>query len=127
MLDEVVDLKAFVPAQNFELSKGFYQLLGFGLNWESDQVAELQLGEFRFLLQNFYVEQLAANFMLQLTVTDLDQWWTHLQEINLTTAYPDATAKAPEVQPWGLKVLYLTDPSGVLWHITEQAREIKTP
>ncbi|MDQ2638980.1 MAG: hypothetical protein M3Y79_00120 [Pseudomonadota bacterium] len=22
-------------------------------------------------------------------------------------------------QPWGLRVLYLTDPNGVLWHIAE--------
>jgi len=24
------------------------------------------------------------------------------------------------VQPWGLRVLYLTDPTGVLWHIADR-------
>jgi len=23
------------------------------------------------------------------------------------------------MQPWGIRVLYLSDPSGVLWHITD--------
>lgn len=29
-------------------------------------------------------------------------------------------AKPPALQPWGLRVLYVTDPSGVLWHIADQ-------
>jgi uncharacterized glyoxalase superfamily protein PhnB len=29
-------------------------------------------------------------------------------------------AKAPKLQPWGLRVLYLSDPTGVLWHIADR-------
>jgi uncharacterized glyoxalase superfamily protein PhnB len=28
--------------------------------------------------------------------------------------------KKPALQPWGLRVGYLVDPSGVLWHLAER-------
>jgi hypothetical protein len=31
-------------------------------------------------------------------------------------------AKAPALQPWGIRVLYLADPSGVLWHIADRPK-----
>lgn len=116
----VVDLKAFVPARDHELARQFYCDLGFRLNWANDQVAEFQVGDFRFFLQDFFVEQHADNFMMQLMVEDADAWWNHIQNIELTTKYPTITAKPPALQPWGLRVLYLTDPSGVLWHIADR-------
>ena len=27
--------------------------------------------------------------------------------------------QTPEMQPWGIRVLYLSDPTGILWHITD--------
>ena len=45
----VTDLKAFVPAKDLELSKTFYADLGFTTNFANDQIAELQIGSFRFL------------------------------------------------------------------------------
>ena len=60
----VTDLKAFVPARDPELSKRFYVDLGFTINWSNYQIAELQIGSFRFLLQSFYVAEHAGNFMM---------------------------------------------------------------
>ena len=116
----VLDLKPFVPAKNHELSKRFYADLRFTLNWGDDHVAEFQIGDFRLLLQNFYVEQYAANFMMHLEVENADAWWQHIHDIALTTTYPGIMAKPPAMQPWGLRVLYLTDPTGVLWHIADR-------
>jgi hypothetical protein len=42
--------QAFVPARDAELSKRFYADLGF-INWSTEQIAELQIGSYRFLLQ----------------------------------------------------------------------------
>jgi len=53
----VTDLKTFVPAKDSELSKKFYTHLGFTINWSNEQIAELQIGSFRFLLQTFYVAE----------------------------------------------------------------------
>jgi uncharacterized glyoxalase superfamily protein PhnB len=116
---KVADLKAFVPAKDFATSRQFYADLGFEELWASDQIAELQIGAFRFLLQNYYVQSHAENFMMHLMVEDADPWWQHISAAKLAEKYPGIMAKAPAVQPWGLRVLYLSDPSGVLWHIAD--------
>ena len=68
----VLDLKAFVPARNFALSRQFYLELGFSEKWGNEQACELQIGGFRFLLQNFYVKDHAENFMMHLMVENAD-------------------------------------------------------
>jgi len=118
----VFDIKAFVPARDYELSKAFYTDLGFTTNWSNDEIAELQIGSFRFLLQKFYVAEHAGNFMMSLGVENLDAWWEYIQQKELTKKYPGIMCKAPAMQPWGIRVLYLSDPSGVLWHIVERPK-----
>jgi catechol 2,3-dioxygenase-like lactoylglutathione lyase family enzyme len=115
----VNDLKAFVPARDAELAKQFYVDLGFSVNWSNDDIAELQIGSFRFFLQKFYVAEHAGNFMMSLAVENADAWWEHIQRQDLKGKYPGIMCKPPAVQPWGVRVLYLSDPSGVLWHITD--------
>lgn len=41
---KTIELKAFVPAQDFALSKQFYQDLGFHIPWSSDELAYLSHG-----------------------------------------------------------------------------------
>jgi hypothetical protein len=117
--DGINDLKAFVPAKDMELSKPFYVDLGFTINWSNPDIAELQIGSFRFLLQKFYVAEHAGNFMMSLAVEDADKWWEHIQQMDIEKKYPGIMCKPPAMQPWGIRVLYLSDPSGVLWHITD--------
>ena len=116
----VLDLKAFVPARNFALSRQFYLELGFSEKWGNEQACELQIGGFRFLLQNFYVKDHAENFMMHLMVENADEWWEHIRNHGLAEKYSLGMAKPPALQPWGLRVLYLTDPTGVLWHIADR-------
>jgi len=118
----VTDLRAFVPSRDLELSKQFYTDLGFAINWSDEGIAELQVGSFRFLLQKFYVAEHAGNFMMSLTVEDADAWWEYLQRIDLANKYPGVMCKPPTMQPWGIRVLYLSDPTGVLWHITDMRK-----
>jgi hypothetical protein len=33
--------------------------------------------------------------------------------------------KAPVMQPWGLRVAYVFDPCGVLWHVAERLAGVK--
>ncbi|HXU16829.1 MAG TPA: VOC family protein [Terriglobales bacterium] len=115
----VTDIKAFVPAKDLNVSKAFYTDLGFAIQWSNEEIAELQIGSFRFLLQKFYVAQHAGNFMMGLNVENVDAWWGYIQQKELTKKYPGIMCKPPEMQPWGIRVLYLSDPTGVLWHIAE--------
>jgi catechol 2,3-dioxygenase-like lactoylglutathione lyase family enzyme len=119
---KILNLVAFVPAENFELSRRFYRDLGFRENWGDDQVCEFELEGYRFLLQNFYVKDHAGNFMMSLLVEDADKWWEYIQSIALPQKYDLCMARPPTLQPWGLRVLYLADPSGVLWHIADRRK-----
>ena len=118
---QVIDLNAFVPSRDFDLSKRFYTDLGFTLVWGNAEIAQFQVGSYRFLLQgNFYVKEHAGNFMMSLMVEDADDWWNHIERNGLKEKYALHMASPPAMQPWGLRVLYLSDPSGVLWHIADR-------
>jgi uncharacterized glyoxalase superfamily protein PhnB len=58
--------------------------------------------------------------MMQLMVDDLDAWWHHIIALDLPVKFGVRPPKAPALQPWGLRVAYVFDPSGVLWHIAER-------
>lgn len=116
----VLELNAFVPAKDFGLSKQFYLDIGFELVFSNDEIAKFAIGSFTFLLQKFYVQQHSENFMMGLTVEDADVWWEHFQRIGLKDTYPQIMLKPPALQPWGIRVLYMSDPTGVLWHISDK-------
>jgi uncharacterized glyoxalase superfamily protein PhnB len=58
--------------------------------------------------------------MVQLMVDDLDAWWAHIQTLNLVERFGVRAPTAPAVQPWGLRICYLVDPAGVLWHVADR-------
>ena len=116
---DVVALRPFVPATDFETSLRFYTDLGFTSQPLGDSLASMQLGRFGFLLQKFYAESFAGNYMMHLLVNDIDGWWRHVEGLNLAAKYGVRAPTAPALQPWGLVVAYVVDPSGVLWHIAQ--------
>jgi catechol 2,3-dioxygenase-like lactoylglutathione lyase family enzyme len=117
-------LRPFVPAKNFDISKRFYSDLGFEVDPLGDGLAEIHLGRHSFLLQDYYVEQWAGNFMMHMLVDDLNAWWDHIAALDLPSRYGVDSPRAPKMEDWGLTVAYVFDPSGVLWHIAElPARE----
>jgi uncharacterized glyoxalase superfamily protein PhnB len=58
--------------------------------------------------------------MMRLMVEDADLWWEDFERTGLREKYPHIMLKPPTMQPWGVRVLYVSDPSGVLWHITDR-------
>lgn len=121
----VTALRPFIPAKDFEVSKRFYLDLGFTLSHDGQGVAEFEIGQYSFLLQNYYEETWAKNCMMHLVVNDLDCWWKHIESLKLTQKYEIEVPAAPKLQAWGLSVAYLHDPSGVLWHIVEEPSTAK--
>ena len=117
---DVVAMRPFVPARDFETSLGFYKELGFQSYPLGAGLASLHLGPFAFLLQDYYVQDWAGNFMMHLLVQDLDAWWAHIEGLNLGDRYDVKPPAEPKLQPWGLVVSYVFDPSGVLWHVAQE-------
>jgi hypothetical protein len=113
-----IELKAFVPAKDFELSKQFYQDIGFTLASDGDGIAYFHHENVSFLLQDFYKKELAENFMMHLLVENVDAWWNRIQEGNIGEKYGVRTSP-PEKRPWRMRDFILVDPSGVLWRVAE--------
>lgn len=119
-----VELKAFVPARDYELSKRFYRDLGFALASDSDGIAYFHHENVSFLLQDFYVAAHADNFMMHLLVSDVDAWWAHVQDTGIAQKYAVRT-EPPEQRPWGMRDFVIVDPSGVLWRIAQNTGPVK--
>ncbi len=113
---QVTEIKAFVPAKDFELSKQFYQDLGFTMASEGGGIAYFHLGHASFLLQDFCAESLAENFMMHLLVEDVEAWWNQVQASGVLTKYGVRVTELVD-QPWRMRDFCLYDPSGVLWRI----------
>lgn len=112
-------MRPFMPAKDFELSKRFYEALGFEKVLDGE-VAIFNAGSGGFILQRYFQEDWAKNFMMQLMVDDLDMWWVHIDSLDLTKRFGVPAPKPPALQPWGLRLAYVVDPSGVLWHIAQR-------
>jgi hypothetical protein len=124
MADSALTIKAMrpiLPARDFETSKRFYSELGFRSQILAERLVEMHLGAYSFILQDYYVEEWANNFVMHVSVSDLDHWWKHICALDLTARY-GVKAAAPKPESWGM-VAGLIDPSGVLWRFSQSASE----
>lgn len=111
--------RPFLPVKDYETSKRFYEALGFEKVLDG-QVAIFNAGSGGFILQRGYSKEWAENTMMQLMVDDLDAWWAHLSALDLPGRFGVQPPKPPAMQPWGLRVAYVYDPCGVLWHVCQR-------
>ena len=124
LVSSVVAMRPFVPAKDFGKSQQFYEALGFQVTSLGDKVADVQLSSkraaFSFVLQDFYVKEFAENLMMHLLVEDLDGWWQHINSLSLDQRFGVRAPRPPRLESWGLRVAYLWDPAGVLWHVASE-------
>ena len=83
----VTEIKAFVPAKDFELSKQFYKDIGFTMASEGGGVAYFHFGHASFLLQDYCAEGVAENFMMHMLVDDVDEWWAKVIRSEVVSKY----------------------------------------
>jgi len=112
----VTELKVFIPCKDYNVSKSFYQEMGFTLKSDGDGVAYFASGSSSFLLQDYYHPELASNLMIHLLVESAADWHKNLTLTGLASKY-EITISEPEVRPWRMIDFTMTDPSGVLWRI----------
>jgi catechol 2,3-dioxygenase-like lactoylglutathione lyase family enzyme len=111
--------RPFLPAKDIDVSRAFYEALGFEKVFDS-QVVIFAVGTTSFILQRGYEKSSAENTMMQLMVDDLDAWWERIVALDLAKTFNVQPPKPPMMQPWGLRVAYVFDPCGVLWHFAER-------
>jgi catechol 2,3-dioxygenase-like lactoylglutathione lyase family enzyme len=111
--------RPFLPTKDLDKSKAFYEALGFEKTLDGD-VAIFEIGYTGFILQRLYDEKWAEHTMMQLLVDDLDAWWAHIESLDLPGKFGIPKPKPPAMQPWGLRIAYLVDPAGILWHVAQR-------
>ena len=117
----VVEIKAFVPARNFALSMEFYEALGFTRASVFEDIAYFHCGESSFLLQDFFVQEHAANYQMHLLVENVDAW--HEKAKAVANRFKVQVGEL-ENQPWAMRDFTLFDPSGVLWRISQNTPKL---
>jgi len=113
-----VEIKAFVPARDFALSKRFYEALGFTLASDGDGVAYFRHGDCSFLLQDSSADERVVHFAMHLLVEDVEAWHAHVRAQRIAERFGVAIGE-PEDRPWAMRDFTLIDPGGVSWRIAQ--------
>src|ERR1700750_804058 len=100
--------RPFLPTRDFELSKRFYEAIGFTKVLDGE-VAIFNAGSGGFILQRYHQEEWARNKLRQLMVDDLDVWWQHIERLDLAKTFGVTAPRPPALQSWGLRVAYVVD------------------
>ncbi|MGJ8619085.1 MAG: VOC family protein [Methylophilaceae bacterium] len=111
---KIEGIRVFIPSKDYEMSKSFYESLGFSSQKAGDELTIFTKGECSFFLQKYYNEEFAKNLMLQLVVPNIEEAYALISELKFSTVRHTEIKQ----EAWG-KVVYLWGPSGELWHITE--------
>ena len=115
-----IEIKTFVPAKDFALSQQFYLDIGFEKKSEGGGVAYFCYQHCAFLLQDYYVQTYAENFMMHLLVADVDAWHLHITDAGIVDKYGSKLSEVV-VQPWRMRDFTFDDPAGVLWRIGQNS------
>ena len=116
---KITDVRVFVPAKDFSLSKAFYESLGWTVTWGDESLALLQVAGQRFYLQNYYAKEWAENFMLHVTVADAQVCYERVASLVESKKFPGVRVREPKQEAYGALVTYVWDPSGVLLHLAQ--------
>jgi hypothetical protein len=115
----IMRFRPFLQAKDFGASLGFYEAIGFHTYRLGPEMAEMSLGDHAFILHKAYVKDWADNMVMHVLVKDVQAWWRHIQSLDLPARFGVAPCNPPRAEPWGLTVLYVTDPTGILWHFAQ--------
>ena len=119
MQPKALSIRPFIGAKNFEESRNFYSDLGFRESKiDSSMSVFFVNNSLSFYLQKAYVKDWVDNTMLFWEVENVEQYYTELQKLNLSSKYSNVRLAPIRQETWG-KECFLHDPSGILWHIGE--------
>lgn len=116
---KITDVRPFIGAKDFEVSKAFYQALGWTIEYLDDQLALMANGDHRFYLQRYYQKDWAENSMLHITVADAQACHDQISEALASGRFPGARVAPPKQESYGALVTYVWDPAGVLLHLAQ--------
>ncbi|MEM7054254.1 MAG: hypothetical protein AAF446_06860 [Pseudomonadota bacterium] len=117
----VHDIKPFIGAKDFEVSKKFYLALGWRLTYDSPSLSVFELAGHRFYLQNFYAEEWCSNSMLHISVENVSAWLSHAKTVFASPDFPSEARMEHLIKDEGYaNTFHVWDPSGVLLHFAQE-------
>lgn len=116
---KVTDVRPFIGAKDYAVSKAFYVALGWTVEYEDSSLALLANGTHRFYLQNAYAKEWVENTMLHVTVSDARACHEQVSALLEAGRFPGARVARPKEEPYGALVTYVWDPAGVLLHLAQ--------
>ena len=118
MKHKAKSIRPFIGAKNFEVSRNFYQDLGFQESILTRDMSYFKTDGMGFYLQDAYVKDWIDNSMVFLEVEDVGRYWKELVALDLTTKYKSVKLVPIKEYVWG-RECFIHDPSGILWHVGE--------
>jgi hypothetical protein len=113
-----LSLEPFIPSgDNFENAKQLFQELGFKVSWDAGGFVGFERDGCKFILQNYNNEEFAHNLMINIKVSNAQEFWTFVTEKKLVERFGIRVSK-PKQQPYGIEV-NIVDMAGVCWHFVE--------
>ena len=112
----IQSLRPFIGSKVYELSKQFYQELGWEVKDIPYDMSVVIINEqFSFYLQDYFVKDWVENTMLFLEIEDVPAYYKYLESLHLEEKYSGVKLHPIKKEEWGME-FFLTDPSTVLWH-----------
>ena len=109
-------IRTFIGAKDYDLSRKFYQELGFTESIIDEKMSYFRVNEsLGFYLQRYYVKHWVNNSMVFLEVENLDSWYQELSTKGLQDRYKYVRFTEIKTFDWG-REFFMHDPAGVLWH-----------
>ena len=113
-----LSLEPFIPSgSDLETSKQLFQELGFKINWDAGDYVGFEKDGCRFILQNYDNEAFAQNLMINVKVSNAEEFWKSVVESKIPERFGIRITK-PKQQPYG-KEVNVIDKAGVCWHFVE--------
>ena len=113
-----ISLAPFVPSgADHEKSKQLFIALGFNVTWDAGDYTGFENGNCKFILQSFNDKAFAENFMVNVKISNANEFWQQLNDKNLVQQFGIRISK-PTRQPYGVEVNVI-DLAGVCWHFVE--------
>jgi catechol 2,3-dioxygenase-like lactoylglutathione lyase family enzyme len=116
MTHQAKSIRAFIGAKDFNISRAFYQDLGFKELVISKNMSYFTICDtLGFYLQDGYVEDWVNNSMIFVEVANVEQQHSELEKLGLHHKYKNVRLTPIKIDTWGSEC-FLHDPSGILWH-----------
>lgn len=118
MQHKAISIRPFIGAKNFQISRSFYQDLGFQEVVLGTDFSYFHTDKIGFYLQDAYVKDWIDNSMIFVEVDDTNRYYNEILALDLPKKYEGVRLIPVKELSWG-KECFLHDPSGILWHFGE--------